>query len=87
MADTLPPEFFTLADRFIEVANANVKVHGLPIVSAAFTFAAARFNGHAAVAMHPEAGPARDAIIAVLVDQYRDMLKGNIDEAVKSKAT
>lgn len=87
MADTLPPEFFELADKFIALANGAVGKHGLPLVSGALTFAAARFNGHATIAMHPQSGEHRDATVSLLLDQYRDMLRGNIDEAVASKST
>ncbi len=85
MSETPPPEFFNLADRLIHVANSAVAKTGLPVVNAAFTFAAARFNAHAVVAMMPEPGEKRDATIELLVEQYRAMLGDNVAEAVAAK--
>lgn len=85
MPETPPPEFFNLADRLIGVANGAVSKSGLPVVNAAFTYAAARFNAHAVVAMVPQAGEKRDATIALLIEQYRSMLDQNIAEALAAK--
>ncbi len=85
MSETPPPEFFALADRMIGVANSAVAKNGLPLVNAAFTFAAARFNAHAVVAMVPQAGDNREATIALLIEQYRSMLNDNIEEAIAAK--
>jgi hypothetical protein len=79
MPEKVPQEFYDLVDRFIKVANDLARKHNTTRISAIIMFAAARYNAHCLLAQDPEAGDERDEAMNYFVEQYRIMLKENID--------
>lgn len=85
MADELPPEFYDLADRFIELANELTRIQGTQRISAVMLFAAARFNAHCLFAVDSEAVKNREQAVSYFVGQYRSMLEDNVEEFLRSQ--
>lgn len=85
MADELPPEFYDLADRFIELANELTRIQGPQRISAVMLFAAARFNAHCLFAVDSEAVKNREQAVSYFVGQYRSMLEDNVEEFLRSQ--
>lgn len=84
MTEKIPPEFFDLADKFIDLANDLTRQHGTARVSSVFMFAASRFNAHTVAATDADARSNRSVALDYMVDQYRKMLTDNLDEMLGS---
>jgi hypothetical protein len=71
--------FHEVADDFINLANQMSEDWATPMLSAAFMYAAARFNAFHAI--DPQADrDTQQRAIAYLCDQYRKMLEENVLE-------
>lgn len=81
----VPPEFYGLVDRFIDLANELTREHGTSRVSAVIMFAAARYNAHCMLALDPDARENREAAVAYFVNQYGSMLEHNMDWLMASQ--
>lgn len=75
--------FHEVADEFINLANQLSEEWAIPMLSAAFMYAAARYNAFYAAgdAGDPEN---RRRAIAYLCDQYRKMLEENFRELAEA---
>ncbi|MGL1900794.1 MAG: DUF3144 domain-containing protein [Fibrobacterales bacterium] len=78
-------DLFEMADKFIEVANLFLEAkHELPRVSAAFRYAASRFNafevttGATCITEDPQ------STIDWFSEQYKEMFTGNLKEQIDS---
>ncbi len=71
--------FHEVADEFINLANQLSEEWAIPMLSAAFMYAAARYNAFYAAAEADDA-ETRKRAIAYLCDQYRRMLEENFQE-------
>lgn len=88
-------EFYSLADAFIALANQQAETVEQGKVSAAFLYAAARFNTYIVAASSPSAkemNSNKDASTAYFVDEYKKMLAehftdylDNFDTYLKAK--
>lgn len=72
-------DFHEVADEFINLANQLSEDWALPFLSAAFMYAAARFNAHFFYENDGEPGKRQQAE-SYYCDQYRKMLKECMDE-------
>lgn len=79
MAKEVPPEFYDLVDRFIDLANELTREHNTSLVSSVIMFAAARYNAHCMFALDPDALQNRAKAVDYFVNQYRMMIEDNID--------
>ena len=76
-------QFFDRADAFLQLANENCTDENLADVTAAFMYAAARFNSwvHArGVNSGEEMAKGKDKAIAYFLDQYKAMLEENFED-------
>lgn len=69
--------FYDLADRFVELANEQSRSDEPPRISAAFLFAASRYNAFLAREI-ARAGRSREELLEYFVDQYRRVLEQNM---------
>jgi len=74
--------FFAVVDQFIDLANQHLAAEpaALGAVSAAITYAAARFNAHEAMLRIEDLALSRDETIDWFIERYRLMLVDNVDE-------
>jgi hypothetical protein len=84
VADDVPPEFYDMVDRFIDLANELRRDYPTSRVSAVIMFAA-RHNAHCLLALDPDARDNREAAVSYFVEQYRPMLEQNIDWLTQSR--
>jgi hypothetical protein len=75
--------FHEVADEFINLANQLSDDWAVPMLSAAFMYAAARFNAFHAID-RTDSPEERETAVRFLCDQYRKMLDENIHEMVKA---
>lgn len=75
-------KFFAVVDQFIDLANQHLAEEpgALNSISAAITYAAARFNAHEAMLSIEDLNATRLQAIDQFVDRYRLMLIDNVDE-------
>ncbi len=80
--DNTDLELFAMVDQFIDLANRLVaeEQHAVGRVSAAISYAAARFNAHEASCSLPDLATTRAATMAWFVERYGNMLAINFDE-------
>ena len=77
--------FFDRADAHVHLSNDQLKEIKAGNVSASMMFATARFNAWLCASgfdSGPEMASVRDKNIEYFVDQYREMLKENMDEYI-----
>jgi hypothetical protein len=89
MADGLDEKFYDRADAFIHVANAQCHDIGRGKVSASFLYAAARFNAWISATgftKSEDMAEKRAETIDYFVEQYREMLKENLDDYIRNFA-
>lgn len=81
-------EISEMADEFIAVGNKLVRESKQDVgrVSAAFRYAAARFNAHDAFSKSKDLANDKDNAINWYTEQYRKMLTENIDQLIKMAA-
>ena len=79
----VPPEFYELADRFIELANDVAGEWPIHRVSAAMMFATSRYNAFVACELDPDIASNRDEALDYLCREYRSMLEENLDEHIE----
>ncbi len=83
--DTDQPDakFYEIADALLGVANQSCDTLPRSRVSAAFLFAASRFNSFAAAAhagTQQEFAAGREAAVAYFVGEYEKMLRHNLED-------
>ena len=87
MSQELDEEFFNRADAHIKLSNEQLRNINAGKVSASMMYATARFNAWlSACGFHSgeEMSDARDATVDYFVEQYRSMLKENLDDYIKN---
>lgn len=77
--------FHEVADEFINLANQMSEDWATPMLSAAFMYAAARFNAYHAIAEGADRETQERAIV-YRCDQYRKMLEENLRELRQSQS-
>ncbi|MCP5413026.1 MAG: DUF3144 domain-containing protein [Chromatiaceae bacterium] len=77
--------FHEVADEFINLANQMSEDWATPMLSAAFMYAAARFNAFHAIGEGADRETRKRAIV-YLCDQYRKMLEENLRELRQSQS-
>lgn len=77
--------FHEVADDFINLANQMSEDWATPMLSAAFMYAAARFNAFHVIGEGADRETQERAIV-YLCDQYRKMLEENLRELRQSQA-
>jgi hypothetical protein len=80
-------EFFEIADKYINLANDIAKTEGTANTGTALRYAAARYNTFEASLSTPDLAEERDKLIDLLCDDYREMLKANMDDYIKMIAS
>lgn len=81
-------KFFAVVDQFIDLANQHLAAEpdALGAVSAAITYAAARFNAHEAMLRIEDLDANRGDTVEWFIERYRLMLTDNVDEHLVMKA-
>jgi len=81
-------KFFAIVDQYIDLANQHLagEPDALSVVSAAITYAAARFNAHEAMIHIEDMDANRQDTINWLLERYSAMLVDNVDEHLVMKA-
>ncbi|WP_396588335.1 DUF3144 domain-containing protein [Bermanella sp. R86510] len=85
-AKNMDPGFFKRTDQFISLANELTKEHEPGKISASMLYAAARFNAYLVAASAKDKAEAdRNKVEALdyFTDQYRAMLKANLEDYVE----
>lgn len=87
-AEITDTELFAMVDRFIDLANQLVTAEQMPVgrVSAALTYAAARFNAHEASRQLPDIVAGKAETMAWFIERYGHMLEVNFDEHAAMRA-
>lgn len=83
----LDEQFWNLADSFIRVANDHSRATGSGKVSAAMSYAAARFNAFVLASSKASAAELQadeEKAIDYFTEQYRRMLKDNLADYAKN---
>ena len=80
-------EFFQIADKYINLANDIAKTEGTANTGTALRYAAARYNAFEASLSTPDLAGESDKLIDMLCDDFREMLKANMDDYIKMIAT
>lgn len=75
-------EFFEIADKYINLANDIAKTEGTANTGTALRYAAARYNTFEASLASPDLVSEKDKLIDMLCDDFREMLKANMDDYV-----
>jgi len=75
-------EFFEIADRYINLANDIAKTEGTANTGTALRYAAARYNTFEASLASPDLAQERDKLIDMLCNDFREMLKANMDDYI-----
>jgi len=75
-------EFFEIADKYINLANDLAKTEGTANTGTALRYAAARYNSFEASLASPDLAGEKDKLIDMLCDDFREMLKANMDDYV-----
>ena len=86
------PSFFTAVNEYLDVTNAQARVHGLKGACMAILYAAARFNAHVYLHHASAAAADRKAFLDYMSDLYRRMcahlsLGGQSPDEAGSSAT
>ena len=76
-------EFFEIADKYINLANEIAKSEGTANTGTALRYAAARYNTFEASLSTQDLASERDNLIDMLCDDYREMLKANMDDYIQ----
>jgi Protein of unknown function (DUF3144) len=79
--------FFELADQYINLANELAKNDGTANVGTALRYAAARYNTFEASLSTDDLDKDQDKMIDMLCDDFREMLKVNMQDYVQRLAT
>jgi len=75
-------EFYDLADRFINVANAQIRSQRVTRISAAFMYGCARFNTHVLHIDSFDPGRVDEDAVSALRDSYEATLRMHMEEAL-----
>lgn len=76
-------EFFEIADKYINLANDISKTEGTANTGTALRYAAARYNTFEASLSTQDLAGEKDKLIDMLCDDFREMLKANMDDYIK----
>lgn len=76
-------EFFEIADKYINLANDIAKSEGTANTGTALRYAAARYNTFEASLSTSDLAGERDKLIDLLCNDFREMLKANMDDYIK----
>lgn len=75
-------EFFEIADKYINLANDIAKTEGTANTGTALRYAAARYNTFEASLASPDLAVEKDKLIDLLCDDFREMLKANMEDYI-----
>jgi lauroyl/myristoyl acyltransferase len=75
--------FFELADQYINLANDLAKKDGTANVGTALRYAAARYNTFEASLSTDDLDKDQDKLIDMLCDDFREMLKVNMQDYIQ----
>ncbi|WP_455217286.1 DUF3144 domain-containing protein [Kaarinaea lacus] len=76
-------EFFEIADKYINLANDIAKSEGTANTGTALRYAAARYNTFEASLSTQDLAGEKDKLIDMLCDDFREMLKANMDDYIQ----
>ena len=76
----IPPEFYELADKFINLANKLSRKHEIWSISSSMMYATSRYNAFNASCQDPDISSNRDRLIDYFCNEYREMLIENLDD-------
>ena len=75
--------FNEIADKYINLANELAKTEGTANTGTALRYAAARYNTFEASINAPDLAKEKDKLIDMLCDDFREMLKANMQDYVQ----
>lgn len=76
-------EFFEIADKYINLANEIAKSEGTANTGTALRYAAARYNTFEASLSTQDLAGEKDKLVDMLCDDFREMLKANMDDYIQ----